>query len=207
MTSIQLDTGGGGGGGGGGSYVPPMSRAKAAGVTYWGLPGVAVGFITASNVLVGANTMYSAAILVTRPITVVGVAASVQAAAVGGLVRLGIYKADDDLQPTGAPVLDAGEIDCSTTGLKTITGLSASLAGGAHLIAALCNNAGVAFHMTNGMSPGLAPGLRDIDLTQQIQSMTAAQAYGALPASAPAWSPGWANSAARYPFVLRYNFT
>lgn len=60
-----------------------------------------------------------------KDIEVNSIAIHVLAAAIGA-VRLGIYSDSGDIYP-GNLVIDAGEVDVSTTGLKEITGLTTKL--------------------------------------------------------------------------------
>ena len=69
-----------------------------------------------------------------------------QAGVASALVRLGIYDCDDDLQPTSL-VLDAGTVDFSTTGFKSITGLSQTLDRGVYLLAAAYSHNGGGQHL------------------------------------------------------------
>lgn len=54
---------------------------------------------------------------------------NVTTAIASGKARLAIYTDSGNLTPTTL-VVDAGEVDCSTTGFKSVTGLSVSLAAG-----------------------------------------------------------------------------
>lgn len=79
-------------------------------------------FITAfssAGVAIAANTLYAVPFLVARNITVDRIGLQVAASAAGN-IRLGIYGDGTNLYP-GALTLDAGTIDCSTTGAKVIT--------------------------------------------------------------------------------------
>ena len=82
---------------------------------------------------VSASTIYYMPIKVDKPITISELAIGVQTAAAGAKVRLAIYKADTTFAPTTL-VLDAGELDCSTTGKKAITGLTQVLSAGLYLV-------------------------------------------------------------------------
>lgn len=100
-------------------------------------------------------------------------------------VRIGIYKADAFLQPTGAPLYD-GTIAVASgfTGIKSASGLSIALTPGMHLIAI---NIDVAMSMRayQVASPAIGAGM---GATPIIQKVVASQTYGAMPNPGTAWT-------------------
>jgi hypothetical protein len=96
------------------------ARTKESGGTvYSSMPGVEA--LSATTLAITANVMYYAPILVTTSITIDQLQLVVTVAgAAGKLVRMGIYNADTDWQPTSL-VLDAGTVLVDTTGVKSIS--------------------------------------------------------------------------------------
>jgi len=83
---------------------------------YYG-PMIAGATATAAMTL---NVIYASPFAVVKTITLDRIAINVTTAAAGATARLGIY-ADDGTTYPGSLVLDAGTVDVSTTGMKTIT--------------------------------------------------------------------------------------
>jgi len=98
-------------------------------------------------------------------------------------VRLGLY-ADNDGQPTGSPLVDAGTIDSSTTGYKSITGLSVSVNPGRYWIAAVSQGVAATVVGVLGVATGIAAnaGYSGSDITSCVDSATVS---GALPSANP----------------------
>ena len=101
--------------------------------TWWGLPGVFPIAFQEINFL-GADTAYYQPILVEKQITVTDLMVNVSTAGGAGAAgRLSIYEADEDDWQPGALVSDCGTVAVATTGTKSITGLSVTLAPGLYL--------------------------------------------------------------------------
>ena len=108
---------------------------------------------------------------------------SVQAGAASGKARLGIYRdADEDGYPD-ALVLDAGEVDCSTVGDKTIT-IDQHLSAGLHFLAMVVNSADIMF-WTNRVPETPSPLGLGTGIGYPIYVYRAGMAYGTLPSSFP----------------------
>lgn len=98
----------------------------------------------------GVGFMRCRAIYVPTTLTFTGISTYVDvAASAGGVVRMGIYNADSRGRPNNL-VLDAGTIDSTTTGIKTIT-ISKSLTAGKYYTVAVCQTAACSFLYETGV--------------------------------------------------------
>jgi hypothetical protein len=70
---------------------------------------------------------------VDEPLTIDGLTVQVTTAVASSELRLGLYAADTAWQPTGAPIVDAGVVDCSTTGYKTASFSAVTLSRGRYV--------------------------------------------------------------------------
>lgn len=123
---------------------------------------------------------------VPRPFTADRIAVHVETAGLAGAaIRLGIYEDDGNCYP-GALLLDAGAVDCTTTGLKTIT-IDQSLKRGLYWLAFVGNDATIKIYKTNYYNSiiGYINSLR-----YTAAAWRKAQAYGALPNPYPAGAGG-----------------
>lgn len=114
-----------------------------------------------------------------RPQTFDRIAIEVTTGVATALTRLGIYKDDGESAP-GSLVLDAGTVDCSTTGLKEIT-ISQVLESGRYWLASVAQTAAATLRAVPftrdpvvGSSTGLNTGL---------MGYTQGSVTGALPAT------------------------
>ena len=91
--------------------------------------GLGTGYLT------GVGYLRCKQISIPTTITVDRIAVDIQAAGwAGAVVRLGIYESDNGVP--GALILDAGTVDATSTGTKTIT-ISQTLAAGYYYLAAV----------------------------------------------------------------------
>lgn len=103
-------------------------------------------------------------------------------------VRVGIYKADTDMQPTAAlaPVYDSGDIAVASlfTGVKTVSSLSIPLARGAYLIAMNCD-VQMIIRVFTSPTPVVLTGLGASGLAQRF-SVT--RSYASFPTPGTKWT-------------------
>ena len=82
------------------------------------IPGCAFGSLGLATITadgdVYAPWMTDHSLLIDKLVSEVTVAA-------GTVFRMGLYAADEDWQPIGSPLADSGDLDSSTTGVKTYT--------------------------------------------------------------------------------------
>lgn len=150
----------------------------------------------------GVDTFLAVPFVLSRGQTVDRIACEVTTLAAGAVARIGIYRATSlkNLYPSNL-VLDSGEIDCSSNGVKAVT-VSAFLSRGVYYA---CVLEGVGSATFKGMSNvGVYSDIfgRASNLTTAQLHITLARAYGALPAAFPA---GAAFAAAGIPLIaLRF---
>jgi hypothetical protein len=99
----------------------------------YGLPGVQ--FNGAATQALTANTIYYAPFEVTAPITLDFMALEIATGTPVGNLRLGVYAADSNLQPTGAPLFDSGDLAFTTAGILSKQGTPVTLQPGVYLTA------------------------------------------------------------------------
>jgi hypothetical protein len=99
----------------------------------YGLPGVQ--FNGAATQALTANTVYYAPFEVTAPITLDFMALEIATGTPVGNLRLGVYAADSNLQPTGAPLFDSGDLAFTTAGILSRQGTPVTLQPGVYLTA------------------------------------------------------------------------
>jgi hypothetical protein len=136
-----------------------------------------------------ANTVYYAPFEVTAPITVDAMAYSIGVAqtAGGGNVRMGIYAADSNLQPTGAPLFDSGDapFTTSTTGAVLKQGTPATLQPGVYLTAF---NTSAAITQVRAPVGGIATLNTTLGASMFSHTLSATQTQGAFPSPGTAWA-------------------
>lgn len=111
--------------------IQPIGAVRSGGSALYGIPGLS-GFAFTTRALISLRRYYMP-FDVDRTIIVRAMQCEVTGTS-AGLMRMGICRIGGDGQPlaSGGVVVDAGEVDCSTLGVKTITGLSATLTPGAY---------------------------------------------------------------------------
>lgn len=136
-----------------------------------------------------------------------GIGIRLVTAQANGEVRLGIYRTDPLSEKPGACLYDAGAISLAAgSGNKTID-VDWSLDPGAYWLAAIFQSVGTlpTIMRTGGTLPGMLTRASSDDVTSSngTRCLTAAQAYGALPATAPDMSYGAGGNDAPVIFLRR----
>jgi len=140
------ETGPAGASGGG---VDP-GHIKGLGATWWYIPGNAI--VGAALKSLTLNYMWHYPWLIdSAPYVINEVALEVTTAAAGALIRIGIYKADVNWQPTDL-VIDAGTVDASAIGIK-IKSVALTLQPGRYL-AVVVSSATVSIRSYQTIGPG-----------------------------------------------------
>jgi hypothetical protein len=167
----------------------------------YGVPGVQ--FTGAGTQALTANTVYYQPFEVTAPLTLDFMALQVTAAAAGnGNLRLGVYAADANLQPTGAPLFDSGDITVTSgaTGILSRQGTPVTLQPGVYLTAANTSVGFTAQTFLGGIS--FVPTTMGTNITVLT---SVAQTQGAFPTPGTAWTTrASANGPIRHVTLLRW---
>ena len=116
---------------------------------------------------------------------VTGLAAEITTGAASAKARMGLYQCNSDLTP-GALIVDGGEVDCSSTGVKEDT-ISVVMPAGPALIAWNCNSGAIQVRYARGNSEqlGVLPTLSGNAFRAEL---TVSSAYAAFAASGVAWT-------------------
>lgn len=161
-------------------------------VERWMVPGV-TGVIARSP---SVNRLYAMPFFVSQPCTLVQLAVNVTTAGASSGVRVGVYRsaAENDIYP-GALLVESGEMDTSSTGVKTSTVNQALTPNRWHWYAFLCKASAPAVTGVSTYSSGMG-----VDTAfAYANNLYVAQTYGALPSTFPA-NPTW-NTSATFPVV------
>lgn len=177
--------------------VTAYGRIKISGTVGYCVPGIAA--TSANTFTLVANTLYYHFIYIPTAITIdqCGFVVTVGPASAAN-VRVGIYAADTDMQPTGAPLFDIGTaVAQSFTGTKTPVATLA-LAAGRYLTAINCD-VGMTVRVWVGATfQGF------VDLTLGAGVLTGgsiASTYGAMPNPGTAYTAY--QGASHHPVALR----
>lgn len=149
----------------------------------YGVPNVSGQVITTRALI--ANRIYYQPFAIDRAITVTALRCEVQTAVLSTLIRFGICRIGTDGQPTASGlIVDAGEVDSGSPGVKTITGLSATLTPGAYAVAITSNGAPTLRGARGGSSLwfGDSWGVNGL-----VATMRTTRTYAPLADPLPAW--------------------
>jgi hypothetical protein len=167
-----------------------------------GLPGVQIVDVTGSFTT-AANTVYYSPFEVTAPIVVDYASVDVTTApASTASVRMGIYAADTNQQPTGAPLMDTGAITVATGSAAVYSKqtTAVTLQPGIYLQAL---NTSVAMGVRNFGGPRNSFPMT-MGTTVNVNT-TATQTFGAFPSPGTAWTArGGVAAASRNPILFRW---
>ena len=156
------------------------------GATQWGIP-TNTGITNVGTSALNVNEARYVPMRVEYPITLTAWELEVTTGpASNANIRIGIYAADTNLQPTGAPIYDSGAVAVASafTGIKTATGLTVSLTAGMYLIVINCD-VGMTIRTFTSPSPMIGAAL---GATPAIQRVSVAQTFGAFPNPGTAWT-------------------
>jgi hypothetical protein len=131
------------------AFVKSLVPYAAAG--YTGYYETGWGDTTSNNTSVTANRMYFTVALIPSPITITSLSMRVVNAAASVTIRLGIYDWAGNLI-TGSPT---GTLNSTTTGIKTISGLSISVAPGLYFFGVVAQGGTPGFAGYSGQNPYL----------------------------------------------------
>lgn len=142
--------------------------------------------VSASTVNTFANVIELQPFILNKALGIQNISISVSTAAAGGLCRMGIYRRASGATPALTLLYDTGDIDCSTTGKKTVTPVTPiGLSAGTYYIGVITNNNTIAF-----LTPSPAAGPIQYQIISEAAGgmgrqtrRTFASAFGALPAT------------------------
>lgn len=138
-----------------------------------------------------ANTLYRVPLYVPVAKTISEIAISVSTAAAGASIRLGIRNYNDATGEFTTLVSDCGTVDASTTGLKSITGLSITLNPGLYFLECVSNGSpNVASSATASNVISLGANYLSASAVYPIGWVSRAFTYAALPADETGVSSG-----------------
>lgn len=168
----------------------------------YGVPNVQ--FTAQGTQALTANTVYYQPFEVTAPLTLDLMALEVTTAAAGsGNLRLGVYAADANLQPTGAPLFDSGDVAVTSgaTGILSRQGTPVILQPGVYLTATNSSVALTARTALGGQT--MVSTAMGSNLFTVLTSV--AQTQGAFPTPGTAWTTrAAATGAARHVAQMRW---
>lgn len=153
-------------------------RLKASGIAHPGLPGTEFS-ANATQAVIADQVRYNG-FIVEAPITLDRLICEVTATGTATLLRMAIYAADTDWQPTGAPIIDGGTVSAAAPGALSIT-VNVTLQPGRYLTALNANGTATLRSWRGdgtrggwGIAPALGAG-------SQNTIVTATLAFGAFP--------------------------
>lgn len=163
--------------------LPARGRAKN-GTESFVLPGVELSG-SPSTLAPGTNTIYYFPVYFGAATLVTGLAAEITTGAASAKARMSLYTCNVDLTP-GTLIVDGGEVDCSTTGVKEDT-VNVVVPTGPALIGWNCNSGAIQVRYARGGSQqmGVIPTL---GASWYRSELTVTSTYGAFAASGVAWT-------------------
>ena len=156
------------------------------GATEWGIP-TNERFINVGTSALNVNEVRYVPMRIDYPVTLTAWELEVTAAPAGNAnIALCVYKADTNLQPSGAPLYDSGSVAVASafTGVKTASGLTVALSPGMYLVGMNTDTAMTVRTFTSA-SPMIVAAL---GATPMIQRVAVAQTFGAFPNPGTLWT-------------------
>lgn len=158
-------------------------RPKQGSTVYFMKPGVE--FSTVSTRALTANQIRYEPFLVRSPITIDAFIFEVSTAVASSNVRVAIYNADKDWQPTSL-VIDAGNTSSATTGVKTVTITSTALPAGRYVAASWSGHAPTLRCFRGGAH--LTGVNTTLGTTPFIALLSVTSTFGTYPSTGTAWT-------------------
>lgn len=139
------------------------------------------GVASSGNVQQTANTLIKRPILIYKRCTITKATITVTTLAAGGKIRIGLRNMNQSTGEATTLVSDFGEVDASSTGVKTISSLSVTVDPGWYYLEFACNSTTI---VASGGSTANAPklaGITDVSGMSQYAGLTRSFTYGTLP--------------------------
>jgi hypothetical protein len=159
-------------------------RPKGGGVTYYTQPGVAL-IGSANTYALVSDTDFYTPYFVDTPLVVDQIAFHVTATGTATTARIGLYAADTDWQPKGAPLADSGAVSVAGTGLKTYTPGTPIFAARGRYLGVMAANGTVTVRCQLGAPLGAA--LSTSDTSVFATALQVVRSYAAFPTPGTAW--------------------
>lgn len=179
-------------------------RAKGGATTYYSIPGVICTATSTTSIGPLTDVDLYAPFFADTPIVIDQAALEVTTLEAAKNLRAGIYAADTDWQPVGAPLLDSGNISTATTGVKTYTpGTPLLLPRGRYLEVFNTSMTTGSYRVWNGSF--LGANLRTaLGATSFTSVFSVTRAFAAFPTPGTAWdTTSGSNVNTEYPILLR----
>lgn len=167
-------------------------RNSTASTVYYCIPGVFLTSQTTITVTAGRDNMFPFQVVATITVDQIAMSFGV-ASTLGGLIRMGLYKADTDWQPA-ALVTDSGDLSASSAGLHTFTPTTPLvLPPGRYLTVFNPNNSTMQLEAAIVSSP-MQPISDALGTTIFISALQVVRAYAAFPDPGTKWTSGVAQA-------------
>jgi len=166
--------------------------------SYWGIPGIWSNAAYTTKTM-AANTLYYQPVILNGPVTCNGVGLNVSTLSTGS-IRIGIYNADTAWQPTTL-ALDAGTVSVTSTGWKSITGLTTVLTPGIYLFCYVSDGTPVVSNLIG--QPWTGHYFDTALPTNWVKDLRVSFTYGVLPSTGTAWNTVQNNSGGPNDNVIR----
>jgi hypothetical protein len=183
-----------------------VARPKGGGTTYIGVPGETfLGTFVTTNWW-GANNDIYFPFSVAKAILVDTLYIEVTGAVAGSNFRIGIYAADADFQPVGAPLMDSGNISGASTGVKTYTpGSPVTLAAGNYLTVYNVSANNLTLRMYDAPLRVFLPTLGGSNFG--LIAMSVGRTYAAFPTPGTPWTTAGVGTKTTHNTLMRWTPT
>lgn len=165
---------------------PPFAESAAfpsGGAKWWNMPGITTHSVATRGLI--ANRMNYEPMLVVAPTAIDALGVEVSTLIAATNIRLGIYHADEDWQPTTL-VVDAGAVASDTTGVKTASFTAMTLQPGRYVKARISNGAPTIRVVRGALN--LLGYFATLGATPSAEMAYVGSTYGALPTSGVLWT-------------------
>lgn len=166
------------------NFKTGQAKITGGGTQQWGIPGTFMNSSGTSTLTI--NSVRYTPIFIPHPITITAFQFEVTAGpASDANVRVGLYAADSEMQPTSAaPLINTGvAVATGFTGIKTTSSLSVTVPAGAYLVAVNCD---VAMTIRTLISPSPIA-YASMGASPLVQRFDNAQTYASFPTPGTKW--------------------
>ncbi len=154
------------------AHTKDIFEATRTGEYFYHFPGIQTSILN-------ADRMTALPLLVARDMTVDRIAIEVTTEAAGKKVRLGIYKDGANISP-GALLLDAGEVNTDSVGIKEIA-INQKLTKGRYWLTILSDGTPTVRALSYAYGVVTGRGILSTDFSRKIGGVYSDIAYGSLP--------------------------